>query len=599
MKDTVHNFRFSPNTNQAHLIDWRPWGEEAFAKAQEENKPVLLAISAVWCYWCHGMDETSYSDTDVADFINQHFLAIRVDSDHRPDINARYNVGGWPTTAFLTGHGGFIGGATYLPPDQFLAMLAEVREAYQEDRPKVYEHAREMLGLRKEQVARVVAGPQIVPSLLDRAARTVAGAYDASNGGFGEEPKFPNAPILALLIHLARTTGEDFYRAMLRKTLDRMAESSIWDKEEGGFFRHCAKADWSDVQWEKLLEDNLKLVRVYLDAWHLLDNDSYRVAAERTLDYVLNHLLDADTPAFHGSQGAHSQYFALPLAARQDQPSPPVDPSCYVGGNTLAVSVLLEASWMLSRPKLRELALEVLGTLDTAAQEGRLSHVYNSAESGEVPAFLGDWAQLLNALLAAYGHTEQDGYLERAKSVALEMVDRFVDQTNGGFFDNEADPKAVGYLQVREKPLADNLIAAMGLLKLNHATKNDDYRPLAEATLSAFADTYRDHGEFAGTYGLLVDLWLNAPVEITIEGTAEDPSTLKMLKAAAALPYPNLEIKPLLAQNFQAPAKALICLDTVCLPPVSDPGELAETVNSMMSDQTSPIENIFQRFPGL
>jgi uncharacterized protein YyaL (SSP411 family) len=599
MKNTVYNFRFSPNTNQAHRIDWHPWGEEAFAKAQEENKPVLLAISAVWCYWCHVMDETSYSDTDVADFMNQHFVTIRVDSDHRPDINARYNVGGWPTTAFLTGHGGFIGGATYLPPDQFLAMLGEVREAYQEDRHKVYEHARAMLRLRQEQVARVVAGPEIVRSLLDRAARTVAGAYDASNGGFGEEPKFPNTPILALLIHLARTTGEDFYRAMLRKTLDRMAESSICDKEEGGFFRYCAKADWSDVQWEKLLEDNLNLVRVYLDAWILLDNDSYRAVAERTLDYVLNHLLDDSTPAIHGSQGAHSQYFALSLSARQEQPSAPVDPSCYVGANALAVSLLLDASWMLRRPPLRELALGLLATLDTEVQEARLSHLCNSADSGDVPAFLGDWAQLLNALLAAYGHTAQEGYLERAKSVALEMVDRFVDQSNGGFFDTEADPRAVGYLRVREKPLADNLIAALGLLKLNQVTKNDDYRSLAEATLSAFVETYRDHGEFAGTYGLLVDFWLNAPVEITIEGTAEDTSTLKMLKAAAALPYPNLEIRPLLAQNFQPPAKAYICLDTVCLPPVSDSGELAETVNRMVLDKTSLIENIFQRFPGL
>ena len=248
---------------------------------------------------------------------------------------------------------------------------------------------------------------------------------------------------------------------------------------------------------------------------------------------------------------------------------------------------------------MRRLALDLLATLDTEVQEARLSHVYNSAESGEVPAFLGDWAQLLNALLAAHGHTAQESYLERAKSVALEMVDRFVDQINGGFFDTEADPRAVGYLQVREKPLADNLIAALGLLKLNQAAKNDDYRPLAEATLSAFVETYREGGEFTGAYGLLVDLWLNAPVEITIEGTPEDTSTVKMLKAAATLPYPHLEIKPLLAQNFAPPAKAYICLDTVCLPPVSDPSELAETVNSMVSDQTSPIENIFQRFPGL
>ena len=136
MKDTAYNFRFSPNPNQAHLIHWLPWSAEAFSKAQEENKPVLLAVSAVWCYWCHVMDETSYSDPDVADFIARHFIAVRVDSDHRPDINARYNVGGWPTTAFLTGHGGFIGAATYLPPDQLLAMLAEVKEAYREDKPQ-------------------------------------------------------------------------------------------------------------------------------------------------------------------------------------------------------------------------------------------------------------------------------------------------------------------------------------------------------------------------------------------------------------------------------------------------------------------------------
>ena len=123
----------------AHQINWLPWGEAAFAKAQEENKPVLLSISAVWCYWCHVMDETSYSDPDVARLIEQSFIAIRVDNDHRPDLNSRYNVGGWPTTAFLTGHGGLIGGATYLPPDQFLSMLSELCQAYEEDGAQLYE----------------------------------------------------------------------------------------------------------------------------------------------------------------------------------------------------------------------------------------------------------------------------------------------------------------------------------------------------------------------------------------------------------------------------------------------------------------------------
>jgi len=266
----MSNFRFSPNPNQAHRIHWTPWDQAAFAKAQAENKPVLLSVSAVWCYWCHVMDEASYSDPEVAHYINQHFVALRVDNDHRPDINARYNVGGWPTTAFLTGHGGIIGGATYLPPEQLLAMLQEVQRAYQERKPQLYDQARALLQQRREQVVRVAASHPVDGSLVDRIACNVAGTYDPLNGGFGGEPKFPNAPALQFLVHLVRTTGEEFYRVMLDKTLDRMAEGEIFDREEGGFFRHCTKADWSVAQHEKLLEDNLALARVYLEASLLL-----------------------------------------------------------------------------------------------------------------------------------------------------------------------------------------------------------------------------------------------------------------------------------------------------------------------------------------
>ena len=596
----MHDFRFSPNPNQAHLIDWHPWGEAAFAKAQEENKPVLLAISAVWCYWCHVMDETTYSDPDVSRLVNQHYVAVRVDSDQRPDINARYNVGGWPTTAFLTGHGGFIGGATYLPADQFLAMLMEVQQAYQEDKPQIYDQARELLGRRKEHVGRIKAGPKISETLVDRAARSMAGAYDATNGGFGEEPKFPNAPVLAFLLHMARTTGEDFYRAMLQKTLDRMAESSIFDKEEGGFFRHCAKADWSEAQWEKLLEDNLSLVRIYMEAGLLLENDGFRQVANRTLDYVIEHLFDQGASAFHGSQGAHSEYFGLALASRRQGPCPPVDSSCYTDANAKAVPLLLDASWKLGRHGLESVALSILSNLDTAAQNEHFSHVYNNQEGpSDGLAFLGDWAQLLNALLAAHGHTGKESYLVRATSVANQMVDRFFDQVNGAFFDIQGDTPGVGYLQVREKPLAENLAAALGLLMLHQATRDQDYRQLAEATLSAFVETYREHGEFAAGFGLAVHLWSNTPVEVTIEGPPGDASTLAMLRSAAKLPYPHLQIKPVLAASLEPPARAHICLDTVCLPPVIDPGELEATLDRMVSTQESPLENIFERFPGL
>ena len=258
-------------------------------------------------------------------------------------------------------------------------------------------------------------------------------------------------------------------------------------------------------------------------------------------------------------------------------------------------------------PELETTALRVLARLDDAAQQGALSHVYTAEASkrgeeqdapAEAPSFLGDWAHLLIALLAAHGHTAQDAYLERAKSVSLQMVDRFFDESHGGFFDTASDPQAIGYLQLREKPLADNLAAALGLLQLHQATRNDDYRRVAEATLSAFVGTYREHGEFAASFGLAIDLWLSSPVEITIEGPPQDASTLAMLRGAARLPYPNLEIKPALSAGLAVPARALICLDTVCLPPVFDPSELANSVTEMVSAQTAPLEDIFQRFPG-
>ncbi len=593
------NFRFSPNLNQAHRIHWLPWDQAAFAKAQLENKPILLSVSAVWCYWCHVMDETSYSDPEVAHFINQHFIAMRVDNDHRPDINARYNVGGWPTTAFLTAHGGLIGGATYLPPEQLLAMLKEVQRAYQERKPELYQQARALLQQRREQVDRVAAGHPVDQPLVDRTARNAAGTYDPLNGGFGGEPKFPNAPVLQFLAHLVRTTGEEFYRVMLVKTLDRMAEGEIFDREEGGFFRHCANADWSVAQHEKLLEDNLALARVYLEGSLLLAKETYRQVACQTIDYLLGHLYDREVPGFHGSQGAHSEYFALPLASRRTQPSPPVDPSCYVNGNAQAVSLLLDASWILSRPDLAAVALNTLATIDTMAQEGRLSHVYSQTGPAAGPAFLTDWAHLLNALLDAYSFTSEDRYLERARKVAEELMDRFSAGASGGFFDIEEQADAPGYLRVREKPLPENVAAVLALLKLHHASHNDDYRQLAQLTISAYGEAHRDYGHLASTYALAVHRFLNPPVEITIEGRLEDPATQAMHRAAAQVPYPHLMIKVLAAPSSDGRARAHLCLNTVCLAPISDPAALADTVTRMISGQDSPFENILERFAKL
>ena len=578
-------------------IDWLPWGMEAFAKAQAEDKPVLLSITAAWCHWCHVMDDSTYPDPDVAGFISREFVAIRVDSDHRPDINARYNVGGWPTTAFLTSHGGLIGGATYLPPDQLMAMMTELATAYRDQKSQFYDQARQLLHQRRDQARRPAAGPDVENSLVDRVARVVTGAYDATHGGFGSSPKFPNPSVVQLLFHLCRTSGELFYRVMLEKTLDGMADGPLFDREGGGFFRHSAEADWSIPQLEKLLEDNLGLACVYLDASLLLDRDDYRRVASQTIEYLTAHLYSEAMPALHGSQGAHSEYFNLPLGARDGQAPPPVDTSFYTGSNARAVCLLLEGAWKLERPALAQIALGVLAPMAGMFKEGRLSHVYSEAGPSPDPAFLADWAGLLDAMLAAYHHTGREDYLEGAKEVGAGLVDRFFDQDKGGFFDIEEDPKAIGHLQVREKPLPDNVAAAVALIKLYHATRNGDYRQVAEATLSAFVETYREYGEFSADYGVAVHHLLNSPVEITIEGSNGDPGTRAMLRAAVRLPYPNLDIRPVLAVALDTPVQAQVCLETLCLPPVSDPEDLAATVESALTAQESPFQNILDLFP--
>ena len=601
LRCSLSSFRFSPNPNQAHLLDWLPWGQEAFAKAQAENKAVLLSVSAVWCYWCHVMDETTYSNPDVARFLADKFVAIRVDSDQRPDINARYNVGGWPTTAFLTGHGGLIGGATYLPPDQLLAMMAELQGAYADDKPRLYDQARELHQHRRNQAGRVAAGDEVDASLVDAVARVVTGAYDARNGGFGAAPKFPSPQIPAFVAHLARTTGEDFYLAMIRKTLDAMASGDLHDRHEGGFFRHSTGADWTEPQLEKILEDNIGVAQLFLDAGCLLDDETYKDTAGRTVDWLLENLYEATGPGFHGSQGSHSEYFSLPLESRREAIKPTVDSTFYASTNAQAVSFLLDASWRLGRPELADTALSVLGAIDSMAVQGTLSHAYDGGQPGPEPGFLIDWASLLGANLSAHACTAEERFLDRATVLASELIERFFDQDKGGFFDIEHDADAIGHLQIREKPLPDNAIAALALIKLYQTTRNEDYRQVAETTLSAFVESYREYGEFAAVYGLAVDRLTSPPVEVTVEGRPGDPATRAMLEAAYRLTSPHLEIKPVLAADPNLPCQAHVCLDTLCLPPVSDPEQLADTVAHVSAAspfEANPFDNIFERFPG-
>ena len=576
-------------------VVWQPWGTDAFAAAQQHDRPILLSINAVWCYWCHEMDDTTYSDPDVARFLNERFIPVRVDTDHRPDVNARYNVGGWPTTSFLTPHGGYIAGATYLPADQFLAMLDEVNRAYAERKPELYEQGNDIRRQRREHAARVAAGQEPDEALVDAITRRVAGTYDPINGGFGTAPKFPAAPMLRLLLHRYRTTREPFFRTMLEKSLDALVSGALHDQIDEGFFRFTMSADWKQPQHEKMAEDNIALANVLMDAGVLLQRPDYSRCAGETIDYILTTLLDAEASTIRGSQGAHSDYFAEAAPVRAAIPAPPVDPHGYASLTAQAVSMLFSAAWKLGRPELTDAAVKTLDALVESAASGRLSHVYPPIGDGppEDGDLLVDWACFL--LAALDGHdavpSASDRYRQAAEHAADILYERFLDGQRGGFFDIEDIPDRLGYLQVREKPLAENVATALGMMRLSHVTFEERYLHTAHHTLSAYVDANRDYGELAADYAVAVDRYLNPVVEVTVEGRPGAPDADAMLAAAMALESPNLLIKLSTVENGAAPAQAHVCLDTVCYPPVSDPSALADAVAGGMVTE-SPFQNV-------
>ena len=583
-------------TESPSSVAWQNWGEPAFSTAQQSDRPILLSINAVWCYWCREMDDGTYSDPEVARFLNEHFIPVRVDTDHRPDINARYNVGGWPTTSFLTPHGGYIAGATYLPADQFLAMLDEVRRAYSERKPELYEQGNDIQRQRREHAARVSAGHEPDTSLVDTITRRVAGTYDPINGGFGAEPKFPAAPMLRLLLHRYRTTREPFFRVMLEKSLDALVNGSLHDQVDGGFFRFAMTADWSQPQHEKMAEDNIALANVLMDAGIVLQRPDYSRHAGKTVDYILSTLFDTETRGIRGSQGAHSDYFGEPAPVRAAVAPPPVDPCSYAHLTAQASSMLFAAAWKLGRPELTGLAVTMLDKLVDASTVGHLSHVY--PESVNVTRIDGDlftdWTALLLALLDGHDAVPNatDRYRQAAEHVATVLSERFLDAQRGGFFDIEDTPDRPGYLRVREKPLAENVAAALGMMRLGHVTFEDSYLHTAHHTLSAYVDANRDYGELAADYAIATHRYLNPVVEVTVEGRPGTPDANAMLTAAMNLDSPNLLIKLSTVENADAPAQAHVCLDTICYPPVSDPSALADAVTGGGVVTESPFQNI-------
>jgi uncharacterized protein YyaL (SSP411 family) len=280
-------------------IHWYPWSNEAFAEAEAADKPVLLDIGAVWCHWCHVMDGESYENPELAAFLNEHFVCIKVDRDERPDVDARYQravqaltqQGGWPLTAFLTPKGEVFFGGTYFPPDGkygrpgFRTVLESVLEAYRARREQVQVQAQAIRRVLDEHLDEGAPG-EVSTALLDDAVSHMGRAFDPANGGFGSQPKFPHSGAITLLLHRWYDQPSDSIRTIIDRTLQGMARGGMHDQLGGGFHRYSVDAKWIVPHFEKMSYDNSELLKNYLDAYALFGTEEYADVARGIVHWV-------------------------------------------------------------------------------------------------------------------------------------------------------------------------------------------------------------------------------------------------------------------------------------------------------------------------
>jgi uncharacterized protein len=298
-------------------IQWHEFGEEAFAAARAANKPMLLDIGAVWCHWCHVMDRESYDDPEVAKIVNEHYIAVKVDRDERPDIDSRYQVavasltgqGGWPLTAFLTPDGKPFYGGTYFPPadaygrPSFKRVLLSIAQAYREKNSEVLEQA----GMVESAIARAESfsgGGKVSPTVIDAIAESARKMFDSVNGGFGGAPKFPHPAALDLVMDQYVRTGDETLRTVFVTTLDKMARGGVYDQLAGGFHRYSVDERWVVPHFEKMSYDNSELLKNYVHAYQATHDEFFAGVARDMIRWMDEWLSDPSRGGFYASQDA-------------------------------------------------------------------------------------------------------------------------------------------------------------------------------------------------------------------------------------------------------------------------------------------------------
>ncbi|KHO47359.1 MAG: hypothetical protein QT00_C0002G0009 [archaeon GW2011_AR5] len=506
-------------------IEWLEWSKEAFEKAKRENKPILLDIYGVWCHWCHEQDK-SYEDEIVIDTVNEKFVPIKVDTDKRPDINERYNQGGWPTTAFLTPDGMIIAGATYLPPAQLAMMLEQVSNYFQKGDIQFEIHKQET---QRGDVA----------SSMEFLADEMLLSFDTLYGGFGSQPKFPMPDLIEAALLRFRQTNDKGMLRIATKTLDGMM--GIFDKHEGGFFRYSVTREWDEPHYEKMLETNAQMAAAYFNAFLVTGDEKYKYTAERTADFIVSVL--GGTDGFYGSQDAdkEEEYYGKPAEERKKMKQPFIDRNVYVSLNALAISSLLQLGG-----NYKDIAIRTMENLWTKCfdTEKGMCHYYDGRQN--VFGLLADNVNFLRCLLDAYEKTSNVKYV----TLAVQLMDLVTEKFYNDGFTDRAHGEDIGLLNAENKNINENSVAAGCLTRLSFYTGDEKYRKTAEETLSVFTN-YGQYRLHAASYTLAVEKLID-PIEITA----------RSLEFITGLPH---DFRLMVKFDNNLPCNLMACLGGTCM----------------------------------
>ena len=573
------DFRFSPRPNKAGLIHWQQWGPDPFSEAKRLQRPVLLALSAVWCHWCHVMDETTYSDADVIAYMNENFIPVRVDADRRPDIDGLYNQGGWPSTLVLTQEGNILRGGTYILPEDMLAWLKKAAELYRNG----------SRGNDEKREKRTVRAGEAKPEKADlkKVVTALGSALDRQHGGFGGTQKFPNPEAIDFLISEFTRSRDEETKEMITLTLDRMGKGGIHDEIGGGFFRYATRKDWSVPHYEKMLDLNAGIAGNYASAFMVFDKDNYRKLLDGTIRYMMDNLYDRKTGAFYGSQDADEGYYT---AKTRSGTPPRVDTTIYAGPNARVITALVAASGATGSKKYLEQAEKAASFMlrDLYSEKEGVYRYYTDGDK-HLPGLLSENVLFGNALIDLYNATGDSRYIETAGGLARLLADKFFDSQQGLFRTSKealpVGPSGPGGL-MEYNTVSSNLRAAVFLLRISWYQEDAKLKELASRAITWTKDDCERIGPAAGFCGTALEWQLLGPLEIVII-TSEGPQ--QFLAAVNGTYIPQKVVKMFSLKKDEAAIERLgyplreslyLCAGKRCFAAVTEPGEVAAEIKN-------------------